>query len=290
MPSLRSTSTPLLSPALVSKCRPRAAAERHGRRGLLRHGRGRRLGLAVTVILDRDLLAGLEPRDPGAQVLGGRHVPAVDAGDHILGLEARFFRRAALNGFDHQHALALDAQVAGRVGGELLDEDAEVTAGDVAGLDELADDAVDHVDRDGEAQAVVRAGGTGDGGVHADDLAVDVAERAAGVAGVDRRVGLDEVFIALGACLTGLRVMLDVHDAELPPLGGDDALAHRELEAERRAEGEDDVALLDGVFRQVGDRGGVEVAAGDFDHRHVGLGVGGHDGRVTLGAVLEAAR
>ena len=62
---------------------------------------------------------------------------------------------------------------------------------------DLLDDVVDHIGGDGETDAVASAGSRGDGGVHADDFAVDVGERTTGVAGVDRGVGLDEVFIAL---------------------------------------------------------------------------------------------
>ena len=53
--------------------------------------------------------------------------------------------------------------------------------------------ARDHVDWDREADADVAAGARDDRGVDADELAVQVDERAAGVAGIDRRVGLNEV-------------------------------------------------------------------------------------------------
>ena len=64
-----------------------------------------------------------------------------------------------------------------------------------------------------------------DGGVDADDLPVQVEERAAAVAGVDRRVGLDEVVVGAGAD----RARLGAHDA------------HRDgvAEAERIADGDD---------------------------------------------------
>ena len=58
--------------------------------------------------------------------------------------------------------------------------------------DEHVVDVGDDVGGHGEADAL-RAHGLGvDGGVHADDLAGHVDERAAGVAGVDGGVGLDE--------------------------------------------------------------------------------------------------
>ncbi len=61
------------------------------------------------------------------------------------------------------------------------------------GSDEHVVDVGDDVGGHGEADAL-RAHGLGvDGGVHADDLAGHIDERAAGVAGVDGGVGLDEV-------------------------------------------------------------------------------------------------
>ena len=56
--------------------------------------------------------------------------------------------------------------------------------------DGLLHDRLGDVDRDGEADALRVAG---DGGVDADDVARGVDQRAARVAGVDRRVGLDQV-------------------------------------------------------------------------------------------------
>ena len=51
------------------------------------------------------------------------------------------------------------------------------------------------VARDGEADALVAAGLAEDRGVDADQLAARVDQRAAGVARVDRGVGLDEVLV-----------------------------------------------------------------------------------------------
>ena len=67
--------------------------------------------------------------------------------------------------------------------------DAEVGAAEAALGHQRADDRPRRlVDRHGEAEA-----DTGDGGVDADDAAMPVRERAAGVARVERRVGLDHV-------------------------------------------------------------------------------------------------
>ena len=74
--------------------------------------------------------------------------------------------------------------------------DPQVAAVDAAGLLEVGDDLLGGVDRHREADAdaaVAAAAAGGDLRVDADDLAGRVDERAAGVAGVDRRVGLQHV-------------------------------------------------------------------------------------------------
>ena len=83
--------------------------------------------------------------------------------------------------------------------------DADGAAGDlVAGSDQVVVDLDDGVGGHGEAHALIAARLGEDGGVDADDLAVHVQQRAAGVAGVDGRVGLDEVLeLAAGALVDG---------------------------------------------------------------------------------------
>ena len=116
------------------------------------------------------------------------------------------------------------------VGEEFHTED---RAGHFAAEDKLSDDAVDFVHRNGEADAGGAAGGAVDGGVHADEPAGAVQQRAAGIAGVDRGVGLDDV--------------LDRHlgdRLDLPAQGADDAGGQGLVEAERVADGVDVLADL----------------------------------------------
>ena len=103
----------------------------------------------------------------------------------------------------------------------------------MAGADQVVVDVDDGVRRHGEADALV-AGGLGvDGGVHADDFAIHVQQRAAGVAGIDGGVGLDEVLeLAAGAGLDGA------------VLGGDDAGGHGLRQREGAADGFNPVAHL----------------------------------------------
>src|SRR5262249_50246103 len=74
---------------------------------------------------------------------------------------------------------------------DLGEVDAQPRPDGPAMLEDVIDGALDGVHGDGEPDALsVR----NDGGIHPNDVAVDVAEGTAGVSRVDRGVGLDEVF------------------------------------------------------------------------------------------------
>ena len=79
-----------------------------------------------------------------------------------------------------------------------------------------------------------RAARGGDGGVDADDLAPQVDQRAAGVAGVDRRVGLHGVDVG--------ELVVRVARGDRPVERADDAGGDRRAQPERRAEGDHRVA------------------------------------------------
>ena len=148
-------------------------------------------------------------------------------------------------------------------GRHVLRHDAEVSAGHFAVLQDLVHDVAGQVHRNGEADALVAFRAVrDDGGVDADQFAAVVDQRAAGVAGIDGRVGLDEVFI--------------VFDAQVGAAGGaDDPHGHRLAHAERdcrrparsRRPGLSEIADHDG-----GQIGGVDLEDGD-----VGLGIGADD-------------
>src|SRR5690606_21133068 len=100
-----------------------------------------------------------------------------------------------------------------------------------AGLRAVDDDAY-HRRANGEADADAAAGARIDRGVDPDDAALHVDQGAARIAGIDRRIGLDE----------GLRIA----DADLRARQRrDDALRHRLADAEGVAHREHDVADLE---------------------------------------------
>ena len=105
---------------------------------------------------------------------------------------------------------------------DVLDAHAEPAAAGFAELAKLFDDRDGGGGRNGEADADRAARGRQDGRVDADDLAVHVEQRTAGIAFVDGGIGLDIVVVGAG---------LDVAAA-----GRDDARRDRAAEAERVAD------------------------------------------------------
>src|SRR5215207_2145978 len=79
----------------------------------------------------------------------------------------------------------------------ILYRDTDVSTPNAAMLNDLLHDSARHVDRHRKTNHDIAACGREDGGVDTDQLTTKVDERAARVAGVDGRVSLDEVHVAL---------------------------------------------------------------------------------------------
>src|SRR6185437_4643246 len=178
--------------------------------------------LVVAPDLEVHARAGADARDLHRQL--GRILErlAVELEDHVTGLDTGLLGRAALLDARYQRALRLrQAEGVGQPLGDVLDHDAELAARHVAAGLQLLPDLHGDVDRYRERHAHVAAAAAVDLRVDADHLALHVEQRAAGVARVDRHVGLDErhVVARQGA-----------------PLGADDARGGAVLEAERRAD------------------------------------------------------
>ena len=117
----------------------------------------------------------------------------------------------------------------------------------------------------------------GDGGVDADYLAGGVDERAAGVAGVDRGVGLDRGLAGAVVAEAGLAVD-----------GADDAGGHRSFQAERGADGQHRVADLE--LRGPAERERAQsrgVGGRDLEYGEVVVLVGADDVGVDRAAVRQ---
>ena len=127
-----------------------------------------------------------------------------------------------------------------------------------------------------EADPGAGASRRGDRRVDPDHLAVEVDQRTARVARVDRRVGLDE---SPRSCRHAEHVSVISAD------GRDDARGHRLLEAERRPDGQDPLAHPDVAALAL--RQGAIGGRSHLDHRDVGLGVGPDNLGFHLLAVVE---
>ena len=234
--------------------------------------RGDRLAAAVTLNGQLDLLAHRRQADFIAQVRDPVHRLAVHFQHHVAGLEPRFIGGAFRQHIGDHHALAaLHLEGAGQFLGEILNGHAEHPAAYFAVLDQLVHNVHRHVGGDGEADAHIAAGGGEDGGVDTDQLAVEIDQRAAGVARVNGGVGLNKILVALD---TQAGAAQRRHDT-----GG-----HRLTETEGVADGDHEITHLetggigDTDLRQV-------LGAFQFQHRQVDFLVQAHQFRRQFTAV-----
>src|SRR5262249_34305385 len=102
----------------------------------------------------------------------GEGAPALLLADDPEAAKASAFRRAAGSERSDDEALL----------GLIDTANAGFGSRDTAGGDELRDNALHGINRNGEADSRVFAGGAGDRGVHSDEAPTSIEERAAGVA------------------------------------------------------------------------------------------------------------
>ena len=152
---------------------------------------------------------------------------AVDTGQDVAGFDAGCRSRVLLEDFVDQHPFAfVDAELACQLHRERLDADAQPASCHPSLRQQLLNHLLGHV---GGNRKTDPLGEVNDGGIDADDFAAQVEERAARVAGIDRRVRLNEIFVARE---------IDV----LPADPADDAERDRPIESERIPHGEHPLA------------------------------------------------
>ena len=169
--------------------------------------------------------------------------------------------------------MGFDAEAGGHVGRQRLHAHSELRAGDLAGGPQRIHHVARHVRRNRKTDPDVAVRGRQDLRVDADQLALRVDERAAGVAVVDRRVGLQEVLEAAVAGAGGAA------------LGADDARGDRLPDAKRVADGEHHVA--DTRLVRIGERKRVEPGGLHFQHREIARCIVAHDGGRQHAAIRE---
>ena len=119
---------------------------------------------------------------------------AVEFAKHVAGLESRLAGRGAGSYLAYNGASCIvKAEEAGVIGRDIVHADAQIAMVHGAGFDDGFGGGFGDLRGNGEACSGERAVVSDDEGVDADQLAMRVNQRAAGVAGVDGGVGLNEI-------------------------------------------------------------------------------------------------
>src|SRR5208283_3444237 len=189
--------------------------------------------LAVAHEVQLCLRAGFAGSDVSDQIVAALEFAAIDGGNGVADLQASLVGGAAGNDVRDGHAASVDAgdSGVGLGGGFGADRTASHA---MLGADQLVVNLSDRVRRHGEANARIGTGLGQNGGVDSDDFAGHVDERAAGIAGVDGGIGLNE----------GLELALG---NDVAAFGGDDAGGDGFLQAERTADSQHPIANLHAI-------------------------------------------
>src|SRR6266436_7023695 len=136
---------------------------------------------------------------------------AVELDDDVAFLQPGFSGRRVLRHVtDERAGVFWELELLRQLRGDRLNHHAEITARHLAIGDEPLHNVASEIDGHGKADALVAAAPADDGLIDADQPAFNVHERAAGIAGIDRGISLDEVLV--------------IHDAHAAAaLGADDA-------------------------------------------------------------------
>ena len=200
-------------------------------------------------------------------------VVAVERDDDVAGLDAgRLGWSLVVDACDQRAARGRDVEALADVVGDLLNPHAEPAAARLAVLAQLIDNGDGAVGGNGKADSNRTPRRRDDRGIDADDLAVEVEQRSAGIAAIDRRISLNVVVVGTG---------IDVAVAR-----GNDACGHRAAEAEWIADGNDPFAQSQLVGIAEFDR--LERLVGMHpQQREIALAVLADERGLELGAVVE---
>jgi len=139
---------------------------------------------------------------------------------------------------------------------------AQEPAHHVAVVDNLIHYAFGEVHRDSKAYALIAATPGKDRGIDSDELTLCIDERAAGIARIDGRVGLDEVFVVL--------------DTEVRPAGGaDDSHGHGLADAKGITNRKSEITDLN--FGRIAKGDGGQVVRINLQNGNVRLGIAAND-------------
>ena len=232
--------------------------------------------LAATEDIDIDRRAHLGIGDDTRQTPHILDIALVELDDHVAGHDASGLGRPTGRHAGHQGAArVVQPQALGDVVRHRLDAHTQPAAPGATELDDLADHALGQIGRNGEADTDRRTRRRVDRGVDADDLTVQVKQRTAGVAAIDRRIRLDEIVVPAGI--------------DVPAPGRDDAGRNRSTQSERVADGHHPIADPERIT--VAPRHGRKrLVRLDTQNREVGLGIRADQFRLVGVLVLQDDR
>ena len=247
----------------------------NGGLGFFAHSEGDGQLLAAAEYGQLYFIAGGFLADVAHQIGAGCDFFIVCLGDDVVELQTGLFSGAAL--FHHLHGCAGRQAVNLGFLGNTGNGNADVGLSDSACFDDALHEGHDGIHGNGKADIIDGSGagstvrrelGIGD----ADDLAVLVKQRAAGVAGVDGCVRLDQVHAGAAG------------EGDLSVQSADNAGGQRESQlAQGIADGNDAVADVDQV--RVAQNNGGEALCLNFQHGHVVCLVIAHNLRIISCAV-----
>ena len=210
-------------------------------------------------------IADVQHADGISQLAGTLHGDAIERCNDVAGFDAGAIRGRSLHDAGHQGAGRLgETEFLGDVRVDAIKLNAEDAAFHLTVFNELVHDAADHIDRDRKADTDVAAGARQDCRIDADQFAAQIHQGAAGVSGVDRGVGLDEILVA-----AGFRV--DV----AAPQRAHDARGDGVLQSERVADRDHVVADLE--LARIAERHGDQIRLLSLQYCDIGAFVAADD-------------
>ena len=240
---------------------------------------GKRFGRAVANQRQRRIGAGRAFGNSQLQTVPVINFLAVEFGYKIAKLDPGLFCGRVGHDIVHQNAL-LAGQIKkwGDAGVNILHMNAQIAARDPAAADEAFHDVAGEIDGHGETDAFISHGIAFDHRVDADEPALGIHQRAAGISRIDRRVGLDEIL--------NMHPAVIVEIANIAAERADDAHRHALADIEGVSNREHNVAdfkLIAVAKRDGGQAGGV-----NFQHGHVRQRIGAnHPGGIFFFVVRK---
>src|ERR1039458_8845509 len=243
-------------------------------RGHFRQGQRKSFFRTVAVHLHVYLGSRSHQRNVHAQFGAAVYRLAVDVQDDVTLFQSRLLGRAVGGSDADQRAPHFRfMEGLGDGGRHFLSHHTQVCARHLTVVDDLVHHTARHANRNGKTDALIPFRPIGqDGGVDADQFAAVIHQRAARVAGVDRRIGLNEVFVVFDAQIGAAGRADDTHG---------DGFAH----AKGIADGQHVVAHLHLIGIANGDR--IQGAGIYLEYGNVGLGICAHHAGFVFVLVVQ---